>query len=128
MKTLSIANGPGQTRAECPIENPNLRSVGRRETIPPPREQVDSNVQAFRGLDTQTAFVLGNDGNLWLEHGPFQNIPPDREQVDGSVQRRTESHRSSGCEVTGSPAGEPELRRPHIRECRSVLASGNPSQ
>jgi hypothetical protein len=55
--------------------------------MPPPREQIDSNVQAFQALDNQTVLVLGRDRNLWLEHGPFGvNVPPARQQVDGNVQ------------------------------------------
>lgn len=30
--------------------------------------------------------VLGNDGNLWLEHGPFGTVPPKRQLVAGSVK------------------------------------------
>jgi hypothetical protein len=29
--------------------------------------------------------VLGTNGNLWLEHGPFGTVPPPRQQVDGNV-------------------------------------------
>jgi hypothetical protein len=57
--------------------------------VPPPREQVDGNVQAFQVVDLQTVFVLGAGGNLWLEHavnGKFGQVPPPREQVDGNVQ------------------------------------------
>jgi hypothetical protein len=33
-----------------------------------------------------TIYVLGADGNLWLETGgPFGTIPPRRQQVDGNV-------------------------------------------
>jgi len=30
-------------------------------------------------------FVLGSDGNLWLENGPFGQVPPPRVPVDGNV-------------------------------------------
>jgi hypothetical protein len=57
--------------------------------IPPPREQVDSDVQAFQVVDLQTAYVLSRDGGvLWLEHavnGKFGQAPPPREQVDSNV-------------------------------------------
>ncbi|HUO39436.1 MAG TPA: hypothetical protein VMU34_17055, partial [Mycobacterium sp.] len=33
-------------------------------------------------LDAQTVYVLGCDGTLWLEHGPFGTVSPQREQVD----------------------------------------------
>lgn len=37
-------------------------------------------------MANQQIFVLGSDGNLWLEDGPFgKQIPPPRVQVDGSV-------------------------------------------
>ena len=29
--------------------------------------------------------MLGSNGALWLEHGPFGNVPPPRQQVDGNV-------------------------------------------
>jgi hypothetical protein len=53
--------------------------------VPPPRQQVDANVEDFQPLDGETIYVLGTDGKLWLEHAPFNNIPPKREQVDGNV-------------------------------------------
>ena len=30
-------------------------------------------------------FVLGSDGNLWLERAPFGTVPPSRQQVDANV-------------------------------------------
>lgn len=53
------------------------------DTVPP--LQVDANVRAFQALSDTEAFVLGTDGNLWLEHGPFGTVPPTRQQVDGNV-------------------------------------------
>jgi len=53
--------------------------------VPPPRQQVDGNVEAFQGLSATEVLVLGTDGNLWLEHGPFGKVPPPRQQVDGNV-------------------------------------------
>ena len=55
-------------------------------TVPPKREQVDGNVQAFQALDERLVFVQGLDGNLWLENGPFGQVPPPRAQVDGNVK------------------------------------------
>ncbi|HEV3444880.1 MAG TPA: hypothetical protein VG099_09565 [Gemmataceae bacterium] len=49
------------------------------------RQQVDGNVGLFWGLDVNNVFVVGDDGNMWFEHGPFGTIPPQREQVDGNV-------------------------------------------
>jgi hypothetical protein len=53
--------------------------------IPPPRDQVDANVDTFEALDKNTVLVQGTDGNLWLELSPFGSVPPYRTQVDGSV-------------------------------------------
>lgn len=62
---------------------------GQFGQMPPPRELVDQNVQAFQILDGNNVLVLGMDGNLWLEHpinGKFGGkVPPDREQIDGNV-------------------------------------------
>jgi len=54
-------------------------------SVPPSRQQVDSDVQTFQAMDVGTVFVLGNNGNLWLETAPFGNVPPSRQQVDGNV-------------------------------------------
>ena len=57
--------------------------------MPPKREQIDGNVQAFQALSDAEIVVLGTDGNLWLEHAPFRPpgpVPPKREQIDGNVQ------------------------------------------
>ncbi|HTV34773.1 MAG TPA: hypothetical protein VME69_17050 [Methylocella sp.] len=43
-------------------------------------------VQAFQALSATEILVLGANGNLWLEHGPFGKVPPTRQQVDGNVQ------------------------------------------
>ena len=53
--------------------------------MPPPRDQVDGNVAAFQALSPTEAYVLGTDGNLWHETGPFGHVPPTRQQVDGNV-------------------------------------------
>jgi hypothetical protein len=42
-------------------------------------------VAAFGAIDANTIYVLGQDGKLWLEHGPFNSVPPPRQQVDGNV-------------------------------------------
>src|SRR5215510_13160940 len=54
--------------------------------IPPDREQIDADAQAFQALDSQTMVVLGTDNNLWLEHAPFGHAPPAREQIDANAQ------------------------------------------
>jgi hypothetical protein len=37
-------------------------------------------------LSDTEVLVLGTDGNLWLEHGPFGKLPPPREQVEANVR------------------------------------------
>jgi hypothetical protein len=39
----------------------------------------------FEALSPDLAYVLGTDGNLWLETGPWGTVPPSRQQVDGNV-------------------------------------------
>lgn len=53
--------------------------------LPPTRQQIDGNVEAFDAVDANTIYVLGSNGALWLEHGPFGAVPPQRQQVDGNV-------------------------------------------
>jgi hypothetical protein len=36
-------------------------------------------------LPSLLVYVLGADGKLWLENGPFGTIPPPRRQIDGNV-------------------------------------------
>ncbi len=48
-------------------------------------QQIDFSVAAFDAIDANTVCVLGKDGNLWLEHGPFNAVPAPRVQIDGSV-------------------------------------------
>src|ERR1700722_11581609 len=69
--------------------------------VPPSRVQVDGSVgnlfsqlggnriwrPAFQPLNSNEIFVLGGDGNLWYEKGPWGNVPPNRVQVDGSVDQ-----------------------------------------
>jgi hypothetical protein len=55
-------------------------------TVPPSRQQIDGNVQAFQPLGGDMALVLGMDNNLWLEQGPWGTVPPSRQQIDGNVK------------------------------------------
>jgi hypothetical protein len=46
-------------------------------------------VAAFDGnvtLGQQQSYVLGTDGTLWLEHGPWGTVPPARQLVDRGVR------------------------------------------
>src|SRR5690242_8235472 len=49
----------------------------------PGRTHIDSDVKSFHFFSSTEAAVLGNDGNLWLEHGPFGTVPPSRTLIDG---------------------------------------------
>jgi hypothetical protein len=49
------------------------------------RSQIDGNVRSFQALDQQHAFVLGSDGRLWAENGPWGSVPPSRSPVDANV-------------------------------------------
>jgi hypothetical protein len=46
---------------------------------------VDADVLAFQGSGANV-YVLGMNGNLWLEQPPFGHVPPARQQVDETVQ------------------------------------------
>lgn len=50
-----------------------------------PPVPIDANVTKFQAISDTEAFVLGTDGSLWLEQGPFGTVPPVRELVDSSV-------------------------------------------
>jgi hypothetical protein len=54
----------------------------------PPRNvtTVDKNVAQFEQYDFETIYVLGTDGNLWVEKAPFGTVPPARTQIDGNVK------------------------------------------
>ena len=47
---------------------------------PPPMPRSFQTVDAYGHI-----FVLGINGNLWLEQPPFGKLPPARQQVDGNV-------------------------------------------
>ncbi|HUI21767.1 MAG TPA: hypothetical protein VLZ74_12080 [Methylocella sp.] len=55
---------------------------------PRSRYQIDGNAAAFFAWSPGDIFVLGTDGNLWLEFGfgtTLPTVPPPRTQIDGSV-------------------------------------------
>ncbi len=55
---------------------------------PGSRVQIDGSVSGFYAWDPGNVFVLGNDGNLWLEFGfgtTTPAVPPPRYPVDGNV-------------------------------------------
>jgi hypothetical protein len=41
--------------------------------------------RTYQVLDLSDVVVLGANGNLWLEHGPFGTVPPPRHQIDGNA-------------------------------------------
>lgn len=47
---------------------------------PPPMPRSFQTVDGYKHI-----FVLGTNGNLWLEQAPFGKVPPTRQQVDGNV-------------------------------------------
>jgi hypothetical protein len=55
---------------------------------PGSRFQIDGSVAAFEPWSAGEIFVLGGDGNLWLEFNfgsTLPAVPPPRTQIDGSV-------------------------------------------
>ena len=52
------------------------------------RQIIDQNVAAFQAIDVNTVFVLGTDGNLWLETSPWGDVGQTiatRQPVDSGV-------------------------------------------
>ena len=41
--------------------------------------------RTFDAVDFSDMVVLGQDGKLWYEHGPFGSVPPNRQEIDASV-------------------------------------------
>src|ERR1700733_7888276 len=60
---------------------------GQFGTVPPKRQQIDSDVRDFFVLTNLSGqvFVLGQDGNLWLEQAPAAQVRPPRQQIDDDV-------------------------------------------
>jgi hypothetical protein len=102
----------GNVQAFQPIDGYNIYVLGQDGTLwfetwplPPPnsstydawgnvqetinlRRIVDQNVAAFQVIDVNTVFVLGTDGNLWLETSPWGNLSQTintRQHVDSNV-------------------------------------------
>jgi hypothetical protein len=74
-----------------PVPGPNTSTYDAwgnvQETINL-RKIVDQNVAAFQAIDVNTAFVLGSDGNLWLETSPWGDVSQTintRQHVDANV-------------------------------------------
>ena len=93
------------TERRCPRttvtvgKSPSNSLPGRFPTVAPfaaGHEATDSSVltisgappaaRTFQALSPSEIFVLGTDGKLWLEDGPFGKVPPRRRQVDGNVR------------------------------------------
>ncbi|MGC1321714.1 MAG: hypothetical protein WA849_06005 [Candidatus Udaeobacter sp.] len=66
------------------------------------RKQVDGDVAAFQAIDVNTVFILGSDGNLWLETSPWGDIAQmieTRRHVDahvGAFNVWTDEHHTIG--------------------------------
>jgi hypothetical protein len=67
----------------------NLWLEQGRLDVPPNRQQIDGNVQAFQPWVLSQIVVLGADGNLWFEQATFVTVPPKRQLVDGNVCLRS---------------------------------------
>ncbi len=61
-----------------------LNTVGEGATAP----QIDANAVAFHAIDNDHVYVLGSDGKLWLEQGPWGHVPPTRQLVDQNVSQQ----------------------------------------
>jgi hypothetical protein len=57
-----------------PANSPSFDGWGNVEDTIKYRKIVDQNVAAFQAIDDNTVFVLGTDGNLWLETGPWSDV------------------------------------------------------
>jgi hypothetical protein len=64
--------------------DPDLGRESLNGDSPPPQSTRPTH-PGFAGLDATAAYVLGTDGNLWLENGPWGTVPPARQHVDGNV-------------------------------------------
>ncbi|GHO90422.1 hypothetical protein KSF_004700 [Reticulibacter mediterranei] len=53
--------------------------------VPPARIHIDSDVKFFHFFSATEVAVMGNNGNLWLEHAPFGHVPPDRTLIHGGT-------------------------------------------
>ena len=50
------------------------------------RTAVDRNAASFVPIDPSNVLVLGTDGKLWLESGPFGHVPPSRVYVGSGIK------------------------------------------
>jgi hypothetical protein len=78
-----------------PPNTPGFNAWGDVQETIRRRRQVDANVAAFQAIDRNTVFVLGKDGNLWLETSSTATTPPwgnltqtinTRQHIDGIVE------------------------------------------
>jgi hypothetical protein len=71
-----------------PANAPGYNAWGNVQETIKNRKQVDANVVAFQAFDVNTVFVLGTDGNLWLETSPWGNVTQTsntRQHIDANV-------------------------------------------
>ena len=72
------------------MTSPNPEGIIPSVILPNSRSSLNPLYSSsFQALDTNTVYVLGEDGNLWLEHGgndEWGQVPPPRERVDGNVR------------------------------------------
>ena len=72
--------------AACVEAPDDATSEGRSESVVSAITGTASAGRSFQALSLNQVVVLGSDGNLWIENGPFaRTVPPPRLQVDGNV-------------------------------------------
>jgi hypothetical protein len=68
------------------IDVPSMIAITHEAWLRQPTTVIRSGAhRTFQPLSSTEAYVLGSNGNLWLETGPWGPVPPPRHQVDGNV-------------------------------------------
>ena len=68
------------------IDVPSMIAITQEAWLRQPTTVIRSGgYRTFEALSSTEAYVLGSNGNLWHETGPWGTVPPTRRQVDGNV-------------------------------------------